>query len=69
MVRSYSGKKTQELPKKQKSKDIHIKDKEKELEKSLLFVITKITLELFRSTFRRKKILTQNYQQLIWPVN
>ena len=57
-------KRLQELPKKQKSKkDIHIKDKEKELENHLvsplLFVITKITLELFRSTFRRKKILTE----------
>ena len=55
-------KRLQELPKKQKSKkDIHIKKKnlKNHLVSLLLFVITKTTLELFRSTFRQKKILTE----------
>ena len=49
-------KRLQELPKKQKSKKKNWKN---HLVSPLLFVITKITLELFRSTFRRKKILTE----------
>ena len=40
MVSSYPGKRLQELPKTKIKKDIHIKDKEKELEKSLGLPVT-----------------------------